>query len=353
MPQSLTIPTLNDNTIWLTDEQRVDRDSAIFGQLTWDIGAGWGVTCGMRGYHYDNSLQGYYGYSANYQTITGYASGMDTCGPPGGTPNPAYAPFHFAPCTNLNTSVSDTGHTEGATLSYKFDPDRMVYFTFSTGFRPGGVNRVYDAFIHAIYPPYRSDELKNYELGWKTQWFDDTPAIQRRAVLGRVEQLPVLLPGPEQRDGGAECGLRAQQRRRGELRVGGHQRLLLSGSATFLDAELTQNFCGTTTLVFTTNCPNQKSGAKGSPIGFADGTVVKGPYAPSGTRLPGTPRLKLNVVSRYTHRWTLSICTGRLPSSIRTPRCRCCSRPSTRLVLKGSSIWVSCRHTRCSISRRV
>src|SRR5580700_3108072 len=173
LAQSLTIPTLNNNTIWLTDEERVDRDTAIFGQLTWDVGAGWGVNLGMRGYHYDNSIQGYYGYSANYQAITGYASGMDTCGPPGGTPNPAYAPFHFAPCTNLNTSVSDTGHTEAATLSYKFDPDRMVYFTFSTGFRPGGVNRVYDSAIHQIYPPYRSDELKNYELCWKTQWFDE------------------------------------------------------------------------------------------------------------------------------------------------------------------------------------
>ena len=49
----------------------------------------------------------------------------------------------------------------------------MVYATYSTGFRPGGVNRVYDKHISAIYPPYQSDELKNYEIGWKTQWFDE------------------------------------------------------------------------------------------------------------------------------------------------------------------------------------
>ena len=35
----------------------------------------------------------------------------------------------------------------------------------------------------------------------------------------------------------------------------------ISGSATFLDAYLTRSFCGTTTLVFPTNCPNQQSGS--------------------------------------------------------------------------------------------
>ena len=300
LAQSLTIPTLSDNTIWLTDEQRVDRDSAVFGQITWDIGAGWSLTGGLRQYHYDNSLQGYYGYSANYQAITGYASGMDTCGPPGGTPNPSYQPFHFAPCTNLNTSVSANGHTERATLSYKFDPDHMVYATYSTGFRPGGVNRVYDAPIHAIYPPYQSDQLKNYEVGWKTQWFDER--VRWNGALFWEDwsnfQFSYLGPNSVTVVQNAASATSKGVESNFEWAVTGGW--LLSGSATFLDAKLTQNFCGTTTLVFTTNCPNQMSGASGSPIGFADGTVVKGPYAPSGTPLPGTPRLKLNIVSRYT-----------------------------------------------------
>jgi iron complex outermembrane receptor protein len=300
LAQSLTIPTLNNNSIWLTDEQRVDRDSAIFGQLTWNVGAGWGVNLGMRGYHYDNSLQGYYGYSSNYQAVTGYASGMDTCGPPGGKPNPAYAPFHFAPCTNLNTSVSDTGHTEAATLSYKFDPDRMVYFTFSTGFRPGGVNRVYDSAIHQIYPPYRSDELKNYELGWKTQWFDETLRFNGALFWEEWNNFQFSYLGPNSVTVVQNAASARSRGVEGNLEWAATSKLLVTGSATFLDAELTQNFCGTNTLVFTTNCPNQQSGASGSPISFADGTVIRGPYAPSGTRLPGTPRLKLNIVSRYT-----------------------------------------------------
>jgi iron complex outermembrane recepter protein len=300
LAQSLTIPTLDNNTIWLTDEQRVDRDTAIFGQLNWDVGAGWGVMLGMRGYHYDNSLQGYYGYSANYQAVTGYASGMDTCGPPGGTPNPSYAPFHFAPCTNLNTSVSDTGHTEAATLSYKFDPDRMAYFTFSTGFRPGGVNRVYDADIHQIYPPYRSDELKNYELGWKTQWFDEHLRFNGALFWEQWSNFQFSYLGPNSVTVVQNAASARSRGVEGNLEWAATDKLLITGSATFLDAELTQNFCGTTTLTFTTNCPHQQSGSGTSPISFADGTIVQGPYAPAGTRLPGTPRLKLNLISRYT-----------------------------------------------------
>jgi iron complex outermembrane receptor protein len=74
---------------------------------------------------------------------------------------------------------------------------------------------------------------------------------------------------------------------------------VFTGSATFIDAHLTQSFCGTTTLVFPTSCPKQLSGSAGSPISFADGTTFLGPYAPSGAKLPGTPRLKTNIISRY------------------------------------------------------
>ena len=80
-----------------------------------------------------------------------------------------------APAPNyLDNRQTNSGTVPRATLSYKFDPDKLVYATFSTGFRPGGVNRVYDAAIHAIYPPFQSDQLKNYEIGWKTQWFNET-----------------------------------------------------------------------------------------------------------------------------------------------------------------------------------
>ena len=47
-------------------EERVDRDSAIFAQVTWDISSAWSVTGGVREYKSDNSLQGFYGYAIGY-----------------------------------------------------------------------------------------------------------------------------------------------------------------------------------------------------------------------------------------------------------------------------------------------
>ena len=299
LAQAYTIPGLNNNSIWLTDEERVDRDSAIFAQGTWDITPALSLTAGVREYNYDNSLQGYYGYAIGF-TGPGQHSGQATCGPPGGTPNPTYAPFHFAPCTDLNlTNVSANGHTELLRLSYKFDPDHLVYATYSTGFRPGGVNRVFDKNIGAIYPPYQSDQLKNYEVGWKTQWFGEhlrwNGAVFREdwdnfqfSYLG-PNSVTVVQNAAAARSQGVETNM--------EWVVGNG--LVLSGSATFLDAKLTQSFCGTTTLVFPTSCPNQVSGSGSSPISYADGTTTIGPYAPKGTRLPGTPRLKANLISRY------------------------------------------------------
>ena len=303
LAQSLSMPGLPNNTIWLTDEERVDRDEAAFGQVTWDIDPAWSVTGGLRFYKYQNSLQGFYGYSANYQaeTLAAYGTafypGQDICGPPGSTGGqPNYAPFHFAPCTDLNQTVSDTGHTERLTLNYKFDPDRLVYGTFSTGYRPGGVNRVYDPYIKAIFPPYQADYLKNYEIGWKTQWDGHRLRWNGAIFLEDWNNFQFLYLGPNsvtvvQNAASAQIkGLETEL----EWAAGGG--LLLSGGATFLHAVTTANYCGPqATIPGTTqlseNCPNQVNS-------YAVGNAPNGPEAPAGTRLPVAPKVKLNLVAR-------------------------------------------------------
>jgi iron complex outermembrane recepter protein len=303
LSQSLSMPGLPNNTIWLTDEERVDRDEAAFGQVTWDIDPAWSLTGGLRFYKYQNSLQGFYGYSANYQaeTLAAYGfqfyPGQDICGPPGsGGGQPNYAPFHFAPCTDLNQTVSDTGHTERLTLNYKFDPDRLVYATFSTGFRPGGVNRVYDPAIKAIFPPYQPDYLKNYEIGWKTQWFGHRLRWNGAIFLEDWNNFQFLYLGPNsvtvvQNAASAQIkGLETEV----EWAAGGG--LLLSGGLTYLHAVTTANYCGPqATIPGTTqlseNCPNQVNS-------YAVGNAPNGPEAPSGTRLPVAPKVKLNLVAR-------------------------------------------------------
>ena len=154
-----SLPNL-PNTIWLTAEQRVDRDKAAFAEVTWDITSKLSILGGIRHYTYDNSLVGFFGYSANFSSHTGASQCF---------PGAAGAPYvKNTPCTNLDTSIKGSGNVPKGTLTYKFTPDVMMYATYSKGFRPGGVNRI--AGPNGV--PYQPDFLKNYEIGWKTQWLE-------------------------------------------------------------------------------------------------------------------------------------------------------------------------------------
>ena len=272
LDQNQSIPTLA-NTIWLTDETRIDRDQAAFAQVTWDITSQWSLNGGLRYYNFDNTLQGFYGYSLNYP----FTSGEKLCFAPASTP--------FAPCTDLDKRVTGSGTVPRVNLTYKIDPDKLVYATFSKGFRPGGVNRTAQANIG----PYQTDFLKNYEIGWKTQWFDhrlrwngavfweDWKNFQF-SFLG-VNSVTVIQNGGNARIKGVE----------NEIEWAATNNLTLSMSFTFLDARLTENYCGAQGV---TNCPNQVT-----PEAFIPNLV--GPQAPAGTNLPITPKFKGNVIARY------------------------------------------------------
>ncbi|MBW8297178.1 TonB-dependent receptor [Sphingopyxis sp.] len=53
------------------------------------------------------------------------------------------------------------------TLSYQATPDTLFYATFSQGFKSGGFN------LGGLQAPFRPESLTNYEIGVKTDMFDD------------------------------------------------------------------------------------------------------------------------------------------------------------------------------------
>src|ERR671912_1360866 len=61
--------------------------------------------------------------------------------------------------------TDDSGSVMKLNMSYRFDDDRMVYATYSEGFRNGGSNPVRPTSI--LPREFTSDELKNYEVGAK------------------------------------------------------------------------------------------------------------------------------------------------------------------------------------------
>ena len=271
---ALSVPGLA-NTIWLTDEQRVDRDKAAFAQVTWDITSQWSLTGGLRYFTYDNTLNGFFGFSKAYSSS---GSGVSQCFAPASTP--------FAPCTDLNNRVTSSGNVPRLNLTYKITPDKMVYATYSKGFRPGGVNRTSLPGIG----PYQADFLKNYEIGWKTQWFDHRLRWNGAVFWEDWKNFQFSFLGPNSVTiivNGGNARIKGVEN---ELEWAVTNALTLSGSFTFIDAKLTEDYCGVTGFV--APCTGEVTHEAFQPN-------LMGPQAPSGTRLPITPKFKGNVVARY------------------------------------------------------
>jgi outer membrane receptor protein involved in Fe transport len=226
-------------------------------------------TAGGRVFYAANSLKGFFGFSDVYSSHTGVSQ--------------CFAPtsVHTGPCTNLDKIVYESGFTHKLNLSWKIDDDHLVYATWSTGFRPGGINR------RGTIPPYKPDRLTNYELGWKTSWFDNTlrfnGAVYREdwtnfqfSFLGLNSFTEIHNAGAA-RIWGAESDVVWQP-------VDG---LTVSGAATYTDAYLTKDYCG---IVDVTVCPNTLPDPLFDP---------NPPNAPKGTALPTTPKYKTNWTARY------------------------------------------------------
>ena len=150
----------------------MDRDAAIYGEVTFDATDKLSFTGGGRYFETENSLEGFFGFGITnpYDSSTGERSCFDT-GRRSSRPRPV-------PTSNKTVKQNDSTFRFNAT--FHATDDVMFYATWSEGFRPGGVNR------RGTFPPYKADFLTNYEIGWKTEWADTSPALQRRDLQGRL-----------------------------------------------------------------------------------------------------------------------------------------------------------------------
>jgi outer membrane receptor protein involved in Fe transport len=271
-PTSLSVVNF-PTSIYAANQIRVDRDSAVFGQATYDITSHLELTGGIRGYQYRNTLSGFFGYSEAYDVFAGYSSG------PG--PNNAnciqFTTYHQMNCINLDATVSATGETHKVNLTYKFDSDKLVYATYSTGYRPGGVNQI------GTYGEYQADTLTNYEAGWKTSWLEKTIVWNGAVYYEDWNKFQFSFPGPngitvtENAPEAHVTGLETNV----DWVYGSH--LSLSAGMVYSHARLTANFCGldpTTGLLIPT---------------CADSAAL----ALKGTPLPYTPDIKADLTGRY------------------------------------------------------
>jgi outer membrane receptor protein involved in Fe transport len=127
----------------------IDRQLAGFGEVVWGLTDKLKLTTGLR-------------YSKTDDSFT-----SDNNGPQNGGNVPNGGQQHERPIT------------ERASLSYQIDPRDLVYATYSTGFRIGGANSIIPPGLCSVDfarfgisdnpASYKSDTVKNYELGAKSR----------------------------------------------------------------------------------------------------------------------------------------------------------------------------------------
>lgn len=321
-------------TLWLTQQERVDRDYALFGEASWDVLPKVTLTAGGRAFKYDNSLIGFFGFGRNpsgdFTDKPFNAAGSSRTGVAGCFLNngetlrdavangedvnaigfaPAVVPG--SPCTNLGVFSNgkvNPKHAKGNGVTYRFNAqwkpqsNMMFYATWSKGFRPGGINRRGDI------GPYAPDYLYNIEAGWKTslgpvRWngaiYHEVWKKMQFAFLG-ANSFTEIHNGKDARVNGIETDINYV-----------HGGLTLNAAAAYTDAKTKGNICN----IFADTT--------------SDCTGVAGDFitAPSGTRLPVTPKFKGSATARYTwpawadvkaHVQGAISYQGSAPSSLRT-----------------------------------
>ena len=120
------------------------KQQAVFGEISFDLTDNFTITAGGRWFEYDRFFE------LHQEAPVGFDGG---------------------PFTTKTDEIADTDESDWVgklNLSYRFDNDRLVYATWSEGFRNGGANPVRPASI--LPRSFESDTLTNIEVGAKTEW---------------------------------------------------------------------------------------------------------------------------------------------------------------------------------------
>jgi outer membrane receptor protein involved in Fe transport len=117
---------------------------AVFGEVAFDLTENFTITAGGRWFEYDRKFR------LHQESPLGFTG------------------FSL---TEATADTDDSDVVAKLNLTYRINDDRMVYATYSEGFRNGGSNPVRP--ISILPREFSSDVLKNYEVGAKTEWLDN------------------------------------------------------------------------------------------------------------------------------------------------------------------------------------
>ena len=252
------------DTVYLNSLDRLDKDQAIFGSLSYDITDNVEVTAGIRFFEPEVTVNGFFGFGKGFHGIWSN-TGEGQC----------FTQADYgddAPCQNVAKGIKESDSVGRFNVTWKIDDDKMVYATWSEGYRPGGINRRPGA------DNYISDFLTNYEFGWKTQWMDNRLQFNGAVFFQEWDDFQISFVGANaitQVANGPTADVNGLE---SQFVFAASDNLRISGAFTWLDTELKDEYC---------------------PGCNSDGTA----WAPVGTALPVSADFKGNLLARYNFDW--------------------------------------------------
>ena len=236
----------SEPVIFFNDIKRTDKQMGVFGEVSYALSDTSELSVGARWYDIEVDFEG----SANSSFYNGF--GNPDTQQFGSNLSAQYAPG------NAN-GYPDTAQTDGVigkvTYSWNKSEDTMLYVTMSEGFRPGLLNRPVGSSSpdgsYSVKPSIESDEITNYEFGWKAVLQDGALRFNGSVFMVDVSGLQSTIFDPSIvnlffSDNAADAEIRGVE---GDILYYTDSGLILSGAFSILHTEITKSLVPTADVV--------------------------------------------------------------------------------------------------------
>lgn len=181
--------------IFRNDVKRKDRQFGIFGEASFDVVPDLlTATFGARYYNVTNDLEGSANSSFNNRISPTFGSGS--------VDRQLYGTNLSVKYSGDIAGIPDKAKAEGVifkgTVKLTPTPNLMFYATYSEGFRPGLLNRPGGTTRNGYTVPFAvdTDDVRNYEIGWKTKLFDNQLIFNGSAFYVDISGLQTSILDP-------------------------------------------------------------------------------------------------------------------------------------------------------------
>ena len=236
----------SEPVIFFNDIKRTDKQMGVFGEVSYALSDTSELSVGARWYDIEVDFEG----SANSSFYNGF--GNPDTQQFGSNLSAQYAPG------NAN-GYPDKAQTDGAIgkVTYSWNPseDVMYYATWSEGFRPGLLNRPVGSSSpdgsYTVKPAVDSDEVTNYEFGWKAVLQDGALRFNGSVFMIDVSGLQSTIFDPSIvnlffSDNAADAEIKGVE---GDFVYYTDNGLILSGAFSLLDTEIKKSLVPTADVV--------------------------------------------------------------------------------------------------------